>query len=113
LISYEVISRDPFSIEECTVGSGAPCGAVYLNKGFESLLRRKLGAKANSVLTPNRLREAMRYFDTGVKCSFNRCNEACETEFDVPLPGAADSPDINLEDGYLKLTLFGTLLRIF
>jgi hypothetical protein len=104
LISYEVVSRDSFSIQECNVGSGAPCGAVYLSKGFETLLHRKLGDKAAKILNAKRLGEAMRYFETAIKYDFNPCNEACETVFEVPLPGAPDTPSIKLEDSYLQLT---------
>jgi len=106
LISYEVISPDDFSIQECNVGSGAPCGAVYLTKGFETLLRRKLGDDANSILTPNRLKAAMRYFESEIKFTFNPCVDGCEDEFNVPLNGATDNPNLKLEDGFLSLNKF-------
>jgi hypothetical protein len=106
LISYEVISRDDFSIQECNVGSGAPCGAVYLTKGFETLLRRKLGDEANTILNANRLKAAMRYFESDIKFSFNPCDDACDDEYNVPIPGAPDNPSIKLEDGFLALTKF-------
>jgi hypothetical protein len=70
------------------------------------MLRRKLDDKADRILTPPRLREAMRYFETTIKYAFNPCSDSCETEFDVPLPGAPDTPDIKLEDGFLQLTKF-------
>jgi hypothetical protein len=54
----------------------------------------------------------MRYFDTTVKTSFNPCNEACEPDFDVPLPGAPDTPEINLEDGFLKLSRFRLVMSL-
>jgi hypothetical protein len=68
------------------------------------MLRRKLGDQADTILAPQRLREAMRFFETSIKYVFNPCSESCETEFDVPLPGAPDTPSIKLEDGFLQLT---------
>lgn len=103
--SYKVISLYPFSIEGSTVESGAACGDIFLNKGFESLLHRKLGAQANSILTRKRLKYAIRYFDRSIKYSFPY-DEYCDTEYDVPLPGAPDVLAIGLEDGYLKLSKF-------
>lgn len=93
------------------MGSGAACGAIFLHKGFEALLRAKLGRWADSILTDRNLGEAMRYFESAVKRTFNPHDEACETEFEVPMGGAEDVPSIGLEEGYLKLSGFKT--RIF
>jgi hypothetical protein len=88
------------------VGSGAACGAIFLHKGFETLLRQKLGSLANSVLTQKRLGAAMRYFETSVKRTFNPYDPNCETEFEVPMGGVADNSSIGLQEGYLTLTGF-------
>ena len=85
MISYEVVGLEPFSIEECNVGSGAACGAVFLNKGFEDLLREKLGGRAESILTSKRLAEAVRFFESSIKVAFNPYDEYTEDEFDVPM----------------------------
>ena len=100
------MSRDPFSVEECNEGSGAACGAIFLNKGFENLLRTKLGDQANTILTARRLNEAIRYFENSIKRAFNPFDDACDDEYDIPLSGARDMPGIDLEDGYLKLSKF-------
>lgn len=102
------MSRDPFSVEECNEGSGAACGAIFLNKGFEDLLRRKLGDQANTILTARRLNEAIRYFENSIKRAFNPFDDACDDEYDIPLSGAKDMPSIDLEDGYLKLSKFNS-----
>jgi hypothetical protein len=104
LISYVVISREPFSVEECNVGSGAACGAIYLHQGFEKLLRDKVGAQAKTILTERRVNEALRYFENAIKRAFNPYEEACETEFEIPMAGAPDVPALGLEEGYLKLS---------
>ena len=56
------------------------------------MLRRKLGDQADTILAPQRLREAMRFFETSIKYVFNPCSESCDT------------PSIKLEDGFLQLT---------
>jgi hypothetical protein len=87
------------------VGMGAACGSIYLDKGFEDLLRARLGEKADELLTPKRLSGTQRHFDTLIKCQYNPY-EYCEEEYEIPLPGAPDQPEIALEGGYLKLTKF-------
>jgi hypothetical protein len=91
-------------VEECNQGSGAACGALFLNKGFEDLLRRKLGDLTESVLKPKRLEEALRYFENSIKRAFNPFDASCDEEYEIPLSGARDVPRIGLEDGYLKLS---------
>jgi hypothetical protein len=112
LISYEVVGLEPFSIEECNVGSGAACGAVFLNKGFEDLLREKLGGKAESILTSKRLVEAVRFFESSIKVAFNPYDEYTEDEFEVPMGSIGDVLEIGLEDGYLKLSKFIGIMTI-
>src|SRR5436190_8749601 len=52
LICYRVLDLQPFSIEECTPPTGAACGSVYLDQGFEAMIRQRLGREADSILTP-------------------------------------------------------------
>jgi hypothetical protein len=104
LISYRILSRYPFEIQECSVGTGAACGAVFLDEDFERLLRNKLGRHATSILTARRAIEAAKYFDSGFKRNFYPYDRDSESDFEVPLVGAPDIPEIGLEAGYLKLT---------
>ena len=97
-------SRRPFIINECARGSGGTGGAQYLNAGFERLIRKKLGTRANEILNGKCLTEALRNFETTIKCQFNPLSEGCDSEFEIPVPGAPDIPSIGLESGYLKLT---------
>jgi hypothetical protein len=89
---------------ECTEGSGAQCGAQYLTKGFENLLRRKLGARANEILTSKKLLSARKQFDNTIKTSFNPFDSNCDQEFEISIHQAPELPELGLEDGYLKLT---------
>ena len=93
-------------VEECNEGSGAACGAIFLNKGFENLLRKKLGQHAKTILSTRRLVEAIRYFENSIKRAFNPYDPSCDDEYDIPLSGAKDVPEIGLEDGYFKLSKF-------
>jgi hypothetical protein len=93
-------------IEECNIGSGAACGSIYLDKGFETLLRNKLGRQGNSILTEKRLAESRRHFDSAIKRQYNPYDDHGETEFEIPLTGAPDLPAVGLEEGYLTLSTY-------
>lgn len=99
-----MVQRKPFCIKECTVGTGAACGAVFLNRNFEKLLHERIDSQDPGVLTPRRLIEAVRNFEGNLKFAFDPFSEDCDDEFEVPLPGAPNIPGIGLEEGYLKLT---------
>jgi len=103
------MTRSPFEIQEANIGSGAACGATYLNRGFESLLRRKLGDQAVKILSPKRLREALRYFENDVKAAFNPMDPNCEADFDVPIPGVEDDDSLGISEGFLKISKYSTL----
>ena len=101
-----MVSLNPFSVEECTPGSGDTCGALYLEQGFESLLRRKLGTYANAILTPRRLDDLLRHFDNNIKRMFNPLGTRCAAEYEIAIGGVLDIPEIGLEDGYITLTKY-------
>jgi hypothetical protein len=101
-----VVGRSPFLLKECTVGTGAACGSMFLNRGFEDLLRRKLGRWADEVLTTSCLEEAFSMFDTRVKCQFNPLSGDCEREYRIPLPGAPNVVHLGLDGGFLRLSKY-------
>jgi hypothetical protein len=76
---------------------------VYLDQGFQELLRQKMGRHANSLLTIKRAFETAKWFDDGTKRHFNPYDKDCEPEFEIPLVGVPDVPEIGLEYGYLRL----------
>jgi len=108
LISYTLLSRSPFSVEECNVGSGATCGAVFLRKSFDRFLREKLGTRVDSILTKDRLDEALDWFESNVKISFNPYDESFDwnRRYRLPMHGvlAEDQAALGIQGGYLKLT---------
>jgi hypothetical protein len=108
-----VVGRNPFLLKECTVGTGAACGSMFLNRGFEELLRRKLGRFADEILTPCCLEEAFSMFDTRLKCQFNPLSRDCESSVRIPLPGARNIFHIGLEGGFLKLSKYTPLFYVY
>jgi hypothetical protein len=105
-MSYSVASQDPFDIKECNVVLSSACGAVCLNRNFEALLLQKLGNKASQILTPRRLSDVMRYFDSSIKRCFNPYDSDCDTQYEVCM-GGLDA--IGIEDDYLVLSKYCTI----
>jgi hypothetical protein len=95
---------EPFELDECSVGTGATCGAMYLNDAFERLLRQKFGGSAKEILTEKRLAEASRNFETQIKTQFNPFEPGCEDEYEIPIPGVDHIPSLGVEGGFLTLS---------
>jgi hypothetical protein len=76
---------------------------MYLNDGFERLVRSKLGSRHADILIGRRLAEVLKHFDSTIKCQFNPLVPGCEEEHEIPIPGAEDIPSIGLEAGFLTL----------
>lgn len=91
-------------MEECTIGSGAACGSIYLNEGFESLLRKRFEEAGTDILTEKRRTELVRQFDHTIKQSFNPFDPSAEEEFELFFGNIDDMPTIGLRDGYLSLS---------
>jgi hypothetical protein len=104
-----VVSQDPFLVDECSVGTGAACASVYLDQAFESLLRKRFGKERETLLTEKRMAALVRHFDSSVKRQYDPFDPICETEFEIPIAGVPDIPEIGLEDGYLTLSRYNPL----
>lgn len=68
------------------------------------LLRKKLGAEANEILTDARLESTKHHFEYYIKRQFNPLDKDCQAAFEIPLRAARDMPEKGLIAGYLKLT---------
>jgi len=106
LISYKVVRKSPFVIEEVGVGIGAACGAVYLDQEFEKLLKLRFGEAAEKVLTAKRITDLKHYFETAIKRQFNPLNSSADTDFEIPIAGVRDMLSLGFKDGYLTLRWF-------
>ena len=105
LISYQSITKNPFHIKECTAGTGGACGAVYLTRNFEGFIYKRLGSRKD-VLTGKMLSNAVRSFEGAIKFQFDPYSDDGNLEYEIPLRGAPDMPNIGLEDGYLKVSRY-------
>ena len=95
----------PFSVEECSVGTGAACGSIYLDENFEKLIRKRFQEHGQeSLLTERRLWDIVRHFDTSIKRQYNPFDESCDDEFEISVGISQDIPEMGLLDGYLKLS---------
>ena len=72
-----------------------------LTKAFETLIRNKLGNKADSIITPKVAAEINSKFDT-IKRQFDNDDEG-DSEYEIQLRNAPEMPHIGLEEGYLKI----------
>ncbi|EER26779.1 hypothetical protein D8B26_002800 [Coccidioides posadasii str. Silveira] len=103
LIAYEVEEEHPFSVCECTAGSGDSCGSTALNRNFSNILR----AKIRKMKLPDGARTAGKVyakcimdFENRIKADFR--NNGQKWAVDVGIE--ADFPDAGIEDGYMTFT---------
>jgi hypothetical protein len=67
------------------------------------LIRNKLGPKADSILTKKAAVDCLKNFEN-IKREFNPYDQDCENEYEIPIKGAPEMPEIGLEEGHLKLS---------
>ncbi|KAH2254667.1 hypothetical protein KXW14_008075 [Aspergillus fumigatus] len=103
LIAYEVEEEQPFSVAECTAGSGDSCGSTALNRNFSNILR----AKIRKMKLPDGSRTAGKVyakcimdFENRIKADFR--NNGQKWAVDVGIE--ADFPEANIEEGYMTFT---------
>ncbi|KAJ5544066.1 actin-like ATPase domain-containing protein [Penicillium frequentans] len=87
LISYKVQGLDPLSLEEVTEGTGAVCLSEY----------QGLPAKSKE--------SALSFWRDMIKPNFGEESDCDVLDVDhyIPLPGAGDQPDKNIEGGFIHL----------
>jgi hypothetical protein len=103
LIAYEVEEEQPFSVAECTAGSGDSCGSTALNRNFSNILR----AKIRKMKLPDGSRTAGKVyakcimdFENRIKADFR--NNGQKWAVDVGIE--ADFPEAAIEEGYMTFT---------
>ncbi|SPO06373.1 uncharacterized protein DNG_09062 [Cephalotrichum gorgonifer] len=87
LVSYEILSLDPFKLKALTAPSGGVCGSLMVNGLFEEEVRKTVGDTAYSELrTTYAYCSGLTDFDTVIKPAFrgwgDRDNEAMVRIFD-------------------------------
>jgi hypothetical protein len=88
------------------LGSGAACGSIYLTKGFETLLRTRLGTSESILDNPGVLKSAVDMFENMIKCEFDPDDPY--GEYNIPVAGVPDSlkGSNTGRAGYLKFSTF-------
>ncbi|KAF4550166.1 Hypothetical protein D9617_18g033570 [Elsinoe fawcettii] len=110
LITYEVENVAPTRFREVAPGSGSMCGASFLNMGFETPYRKRLGdARFKAILerSPRTRAAALTYFEDYVKRNYRPTDAANDTDnygFSVPMNGVPDDEDAGIDFGFMSLS---------
>ncbi|EGD90832.1 hypothetical protein H112_01415 [Trichophyton rubrum D6] len=103
LIAYEVDEESPFSVCECTAGSGDSCGSTALNRNFSNILRtkiRKMKLPDGSRTAGKVYAKCIMDFENRIKADFR--NNGQKWAVDVGIE--ADFPEAGIEEGYMTFT---------
>lgn len=103
LIAYEVEEESPFTITECTAGSGDSCGSTALNRNFSNILRakiRKMKLPDGSKTAGRVYAKCIMDFENRIKADFR--NNGQKWAVDVGIE--AEFPDAGIEEGYMTFT---------
>jgi hypothetical protein len=102
-IAYEVEEEQPFSVAECTAGSGDSCGSTALNRNFSNILRakiRKMKLPDGSKTAGKVYAKCIMDFENRIKADFR--NNGQKWAVDVGIE--AEFPEAGIEEGYMTFT---------
>ncbi|KAI9751050.1 MAG: hypothetical protein M1815_001453 [Lichina confinis] len=103
LIAYEVEEEQPFTVAECTAGSGDSCGSTALNRNFSNILRakiRKMKLPDGSKTAGKVYAKCIMDFENRIKADFR--NNGQKWAVDVGIE--AEFPEAGIEDSYMTFT---------
>ncbi|GAB7351670.1 hypothetical protein MBLNU459_g2267t1 [Dothideomycetes sp. NU459] len=103
LIAYEVEDESPFTVAECTAGSGDSCGSTALNRNFSNILRakiRKMKLPDGSKTAGRVYAKCIMDFENRIKADFR--NNGQKWAVDVGIE--AEFPEAGIEEGYMTFT---------
>ncbi|KUI56074.1 hypothetical protein VP1G_03345 [Cytospora mali] len=103
LIAYEVEEENPFTVAECTAGSGDSCGSTALNRNFSNILRtkiRKMKLPDGSKTAGRVYAKCIMDFENRIKADFR--NNGQKWAVDVGIE--AEFPEAGIEEGYMTFT---------
>lgn len=106
LISYEIKSLSPFLIEEAVPGDGDVCGGGLINMRFQAFLKSRMGARALEKYIENNEKAwagCLQHFEVRTKRDFDS-ERLPEKIYPIPLWGAPDEPDADIEDNNINLS---------
>ena len=103
LIAYEIEEETPFTVAECTAGSGDSCGSTALNRNFSNILRakiRKMKLPDGSKTAGKVYAKCIMDFENRIKADFR--NNGQKWAVDVGIE--AEFPEAGIEEGYMTFT---------
>lgn len=103
LIAYEVEEESPFTVAECTAGSGDSCGSTALNRNFSNILRtkiRKMKLPEGSRTAGRVYAKCIMDFENRIKADFRNNNQKWAVDVGIE----AEFPDAGIEEGYMTFT---------
>jgi hypothetical protein len=97
LIAYEVEGESPFTVAECTAGSGDSCGSTALNRNFSNILRTKI----RKMKLPGRVyAKCIIDFENRIKVDFRNNNQKWAVDVGIE----AEFSEAGFEEGYMVFT---------
>lgn len=99
LISYRIQSLDPLRVDEVVSGTGDLCGSVFLDKGFKLYMEKRVGKGILDKMS-NLSRTTMMKSWEDLKLSFGVDDGGGEEDFEVSVPGLADSAKLDIYEGF-------------
>ncbi|RPA76413.1 hypothetical protein BJ508DRAFT_331183 [Ascobolus immersus RN42] len=100
LISYRIAALSPkLQLDECAVGTGALCGAVYLDRRFEEFVVERIGKSVFDGMSMRAKQQMWGYWETFVKREFR----GVEGEFTTVTADGVSSTTPSVEEGGVKV----------
>jgi hypothetical protein len=106
LISYEIMSTSPLSIEEVVPGDGDVCGSGLINMRFQAYVKSRMGARAFETYIQKHSEawaQCLKHFEDRTKRDFDP-ERFSEKNYPIPLWNATDDPDADIEDNKINLS---------
>ena len=102
LVSYQIEQINPLRISECVSGTGKLCGSVYLDKGFQDHIRKRIGNDSIDNMTVKAKEEMMRTWEDKVKFPFKEDSDE-DDDYEVNVRGVDDNEQMCVEGGFHKM----------
>lgn len=118
MISYRISSLLPLQLNEVAIGTGALCGAVYLDRRFEEFTIGRIGRERFEGMDHRARFQMVQFWETYVKREFVDYDddamppsegteiegEGEGKEFWVPVMGVPDDEERGIRGGFLRVT---------
>jgi molecular chaperone DnaK (HSP70) len=100
VVSFQVLSLEPLSLNQVVVSEGDFCGSMFINAQFETQLRVFLQSDFNKLGTETKARIRDEFEDT-IKRKYS---PEASTEYTIPVNGLKDNDKKGIKDGKLKVS---------